>query len=155
MEYRGLRATKEQLKRMQSTKSITDVMKNHYKRKWGFSVLDEYYVHYKYVRTEDLIVMLQRLTIFNGFMGYLDFPSTESLERLSYLNIVEDYANIKVTEKEFSTIKEMVRNKNFVEKRDHFIKQLKLELATREHVPNKEDKKIIRKLKAQGRYIID
>lgn len=163
MEHRRLRVTKEQFKRISAVKklkTITQVAEEHYKDAPWFKYqrvtkVDEYYVPFELVRTEDLIDMMRCLTIFDGFISYLKFPTAKQLDRMTYLDMLEEYTDMEFTESEFSTIQQLVRNRDFMERKYEIYKLLKQELSTREHVPNKKDKKIIRKLKSQGKYIID
>lgn len=156
MEHKGLRVTKENLKKKKLTKSIEAVMRSHYGHdKFRFDSAMRYFVPYNLVRTEDLIMMMRDITIFHKFMVDLKIPDPKTLERIAYLTLLTEYIGNNVGESEMDTYIVMIKNQEFLDKQDEFFKQIKQELATREHVPKRGEKKIIRRLKAQGKYIID
>ncbi len=157
MKHKGLRTTPQEQKLIKSRKSIGEVAKKIYNRKISFykDKVDLYYVPYELVRTEDLIELMRGLTIFTGFISYLKMPSQNTVERMTYLDLMKGYTGVAFDEEEFNEMKEWVRNKHFVDNQNMFFNKLKKELSTREHVPKGKDKKIIRKLKAQGRYVVD
>lgn len=159
MKHKGLRRTKQQEVLIKKRKSIDEVanafFKSTFYNKSNNPIVDFYFVPYELVRTEDLITMMQDLTIFRRCMHDLKYPSHAQIERMSYLELITNYTNTTITNEEFERISSLIRNKLFVEQEKDFHKKLKEVLATREHVPNKAERKIVRKLKAQGKYIID
>lgn len=156
MEHKGLRVTKEILKKKKLTKSIDEVMRIHYGRGQSrHNYAMRYFVPYNLVRTEDLIMMMRDITIFHNFMNDLQTPDPKKLERLAYLTLLTEYVGKNVGESEMENYITLMKNQEFLDRQDEFLKKIKQELATREHVPKHGEKKIIRRLKAQGKYIID
>lgn len=154
MKYARYRITKEALDKKKTTKPIDEVMAKHYRVNRPFHLVEKYFVSYNLVRTEDLVDMLQKLTIFDNFISYLKRPTTKEYERLVYLKELKQYLGIDFTDTEFEELMS-IKNQIFIDSVPQFKYNLRQELATREHVPNKFDKKIIRRLKAQGKYVID
>ncbi len=146
MEHKGLRVTRDILKKKKLTKSIDEVMSIHYGHyRSNFTLAERYFVPYKMVRTEDLIKMMRDLTIFTRFMEYLKTPTPKLMERVAYLNLLKDYVGVDMTELEMEGHMSLIRNQEFLDNQDKFFKIIKDELNTREHIPNKIEKKIIRK----------
>jgi hypothetical protein len=150
------RITREELKKIKTTKPIGDVVSKKFGKGYYNTVTRDYFVDYKLVHTKDLIVMLQRLTIFRGVMHELRLPTTSQSERIIYLNIIKEFTGIDFTQSGFDVIPlEAVMNMRFLDQEEDIKKRLRAELETREHVPNKKQSKILRRLKAQGKHIID
>lgn len=154
MEHKGLRVTPQELKRQISRKSIREVLNQHYGLR-NHTVLDQYYVHYSLVKTEDLVTMLQRITFSREFTYDIRQTDSEQRERFRYLTEIKNYVGTFTSIIEFDEIKEMQRDEQFIADIGKVEAKLRAELSEREHVPNKIDKKIIRRLKAQGKYVID
>jgi hypothetical protein len=155
MKHKGLRITQEQLALIRKRKSIGEVLAEHFSNHWLHNKVNRYLVPFEMVRTEDLIEMMRGLTIFTNFMQDIKLPDGKQLDRLAYLELLSNYSGITLTIEDQEFFGQLYRNKQFMDQRSDIFNKLKKELDTREHVPNKLEKKIVRKLKAQGKYIID
>lgn len=157
MEHRKYRVSKQTHDKMMKRQSILDVVKKQFGN--GLYNVDNhvnaYMVNYELVKTKDLVDMLQRLTICDNFTNYVKRPSASMINRLNYLDELKSFVGIDMTDPEFTHLSQLVVNQQFLSNLDYYISKLRKELATREHVPTKKDGKIVRKLKAQGKYIID
>lgn len=152
MKYR---ITAQEAKNRKLTKSINDiVIKEFGKDHRYYSFVQEYYVDFTKVHTKDLVRILQRLTIHNQFTDNYNMKMAdgETFDRVLYLKLLSDYCGVDFTKEESSTL---VLNKRFMLEQDCIIRDLRKELSTREHIPNRKQSKILRRLKAQGKYIID
>jgi len=150
------RITREESKKIKTTKPIGDVALKQFGEQYYNTTSQHYFVDFKLVHTKDLVEMLQRLTIFRNALRYLKLPTASQSDRLIYLGVIKEFTGINFALTGFDLeALEAVMNRNFLDQEGDIKKRLRAELATREHIPNKKQSKILRRLKAQGKHIID
>lgn len=150
------RITREEAKTQKKYKPIDVVVKEKYGKDAPLSFVIKYYVDFSQVRTKDLVNMLQIFTLQSRWaknrLPNLELPTPKSYDRILYLEVLSEFCNFYFTDAELD---ELIRNKNFIRDRQEILNSLRKELSTREHIPNKKQGKILRRLKAQGKHIID
>lgn len=146
--------TREEYNKRKATKPLDRVISDTFGSKGTYSFVNQYYVDFKLVDTKGLVNILQKLTIHHSYSQESDLkmPHPKMYDRILYLKELSAYCDVDIAEKE---IDELIRNKQFILERDSIIRNLRKELSTREHVPNKKQSKILRRLKSQGRHVID
>lgn len=151
MKYR---ITRQEANQRKLTKPLNKVVADKFGKELSFNnyFVNQYNVDYKLVDTKGLVMILQNLTYNGRHEPDLPMPTPKTYDRILYLKELSSYCGTDVAEQE---ITELIRNKEFVQNREGIIRELKEELATREHIPNKKQSKILRRLKSQGRHIID
>lgn len=147
------RITRQEFNKRKTTRPVGDIVIEQFGKAYNNSIVHEYYVDFKLVHTKDLVRILQRLTIFSNILQ-LKMPTSKTYARLAYLELLKEYTNVDFTENEIDQLI-LYKNQEFLDEQDSIIKNLKQELSTREHIPNKKQSKIIRRLKAQGKHVID
>ncbi len=148
------RITREEANKRKLTKPIDKVIADKFGKLMSLNAyfVNQYNVDFKLVDTKGLVNMLQNLTIHGRYEPDLPMPTPKTYDRILYLRELSAYCGADVAEQEIS---ELIKNKEFINNRDVIIRTLKEELSTREHIPNKKQSKILRRLKSQGRHIID
>jgi len=146
--------TRQEANRRKLTKPISEVVAMKFGKMMNFDryFVNQYYVDYKLVDTKGLVMILQNLTRNGNYEPNLPMPTPKTYDRILYLKELSSFCGVDVAEQE---ITDLVRNKEFIRDREDIIWNLKEELKTREHIPNKKQSKILRRLKSQGRHIID
>lgn len=150
------RITRQEYNKRRLTKPLDKVISDTFGPKGGYSFVNQYYVDFKLVDTKGLVHILQKLTIHNSHTSSeedsLELPTPKTYDRVLYLKELSAYCGVDLAERE---IDELILNKKFTLERMEIIRKLRKELSTREHLPNRKQSKILRRLKAQGRHVID
>jgi hypothetical protein len=115
-----------------------------------WETVDEYFVDFNQIHTKELIELLRKLTIFTRWQDDVTVKPINK-EREKYFERLEKILGIKFTEVKPSEARKIY----FLTNQDKIEEAIRKVLATREHIPNKKEGKKIRRLKAQGKYVID
>jgi hypothetical protein len=150
------RLTRQEAQAQKKYKPIDVVVMEQFGKSARLSFVLQYYVDFTKVRTKDLVKMLQVFSIHVRYadneMESLKLPTPKAYDRIIYLKVLSEFCDVDFTDAELD---ELIRNKNFIRDKDEILRYLRKELSTREHIPNKKQGRILRRLKAQGKHIID
>jgi hypothetical protein len=116
----------------------------------GWDTIDHFFVDFNQVHTRELIDLLRKLTVFTRWQDDVTVKPINK-EREKYFERLEKILGIRFTEVKPSEARKIY----FLANQTKIEEAIRKVLATREHIPNKIEAKKIRRLKAQGKYVID